>query len=109
MARPRLELQTLLEGIMSSYTKDSIQRVWYQPPSSVYLTYPCIIYTLSGKDHLRADNIKYRTMNRYTLTVIDRDPESSLPEIVENGIKYCAFDRIFSVDGLYHTTYTIYF
>ena len=108
MARPRLELQSLLEGMMSGYTNDVKQHVWFQAPSSVYLTYPCIIYNLSGKDHLHADNAKYRTLNKYTITVIGHDPE--LPLLAElEELPYCSFDRQFSIDGLYHTTYTLYF
>ena len=108
MARPRHELQTLLEDIMSKYTNDSNQHVWFQPPSSVYLAYPCIIYNLAGKDTLHADDIKYRTLNKYTLTAINHDPEASFLADLEE-LKYCAYDRCFSIDGLYHTTYTLYF
>lgn len=108
MARPRLELQTLLEGMISKYVNDSRQQVWFQPPSSVYLTYPCIIYNLSGKDTIHADNLKYRALNKYTVTVIGHDPEFSLLAELEE-MQYCSFDRQFSIDGLYHTVYTLYF
>ena len=108
MARPRSELQVLLEGIMSRYADDEKQRVWFQPPSSVYLAYPCIIYNLSGKDTLHADNNKYRAFNKYSVTVINHDPESSLLADIEE-LPYCSYDRCFSVDGLYHTTYTLYY
>lgn len=108
MARPRLELQTLLEDMIAKYVTGSKQHVWFQPPSSVYLAYPCIIYNLSGKDSLHADNQKYRTFNKYTVTVIGHDPEFSLLADLEE-MQYCSFDRQFSIDGLYHTTYTLYF
>ena len=108
MARPRLELQAILEEILSEYAADGKQHVWFQPPSSVYLTYPCILYSLSSKEILSANNGKYRTRNKYTLTLIDRDPESILQARIES-LPYCAFDRVFSVDGLHHYTYTIYF
>ena len=108
MARPRLELQSLLEGIMSNHTEDGNQHVWFQPPSSVYLSYPGIVYHRSGKDILRADNKKYRTMDKYSVTVMDLNPDSPIPSDIEE-LEYCSFDRSFSVDGLYHTTYTLYY
>ena len=108
MARLRVELQTLLEGIMSAYIDDVNQHVWFQAPSSVYLTYPCIIYNLSAKDVLHADDIKYRTMNKYTITVINYDSESSLLADLEE-LQYCSFDRQFCIDGLYHTIFIIYY
>ena len=108
MARLRIELQTLLEGIMSDYAADKNQCVWLQAPSSVYLTYPCIVYNLSGRDTLHADDMKYRTLNKYTITVINHDPESELLAKIEE-LRYCSFDRQFSIDGLYHTVYTLYF
>lgn len=108
MARPRSELQSLFESMMSEYQEGTKQHVWFQPPSSVYLTYPCIIFNLSGKDTIHADNIKYRTLNKYMVTVIGHDPDFPLLAELEE-LPYCSFDRQFSIDGLYHTTYTLYF
>lgn len=108
MARSRLELQTILEGIMSEFVTDNKQHVWFQPPSSVYLTYPCIVYSLSSKDTWHANNSKYNTFDKYTITIMTRDPESPIPARVEQ-LKYCSFDRVFAVDGLWHMTYSLYF
>ena len=108
MARPRSELQSLFESMMSEYQDGTEQHVWFQPPSSVYLTYPCIIYNLSGKDSIYADDLKYLTSNKYTVTVIGYDPDMELLAELEE-LPYCSFDRQFSIDGLYHTTYTLYF
>lgn len=94
---------------MSEYAgKLTKQCVWFQAPSSVYLTYPCIIYNLSGKDKLPADNMKYRVMNKYTVTVINHDPESKLLADIEE-LPYCSFDRQFAIDGLYHTSFTLFY
>lgn len=108
MARPRLELQSVLETILSEFVDDGLQRVWFQPPSTVHLNYPCILYDLSAKDFLHANNGKYRAMNKYTVTIIDRDPESLIPDRIEE-LPYSSFDRRYASDSLWHTVYTLYF
>ena len=108
MARSRLELQALLERIMSEFADDGKKRVWFEPQSSVYLSYPCIVYKLESKDHLLANNGKYRTMGKYSVTVIDPDVESMLPDRIEE-LPYCRFDRSFAVDALEHTIFTLYY
>lgn len=108
MARPRLELQSLLEGIMSECAGDNIQRVWFQPPSSVYLTYPCIVYHPSSRSIRYADNSRYMSIDKYTVTVMDLNPESEIPDKIQ-ALPYSSFERRFEVDGLNHTTFSIYF
>ncbi len=83
-------------------------KVYYQPPASIRMTYPCVRYVLSGKNVKHANNRKYLTKNQYTLTVIDTNPDSEIPAIIDE-MQYCEFDRAYSSDGLNHWVYTLYY
>lgn len=100
MARPREELQTVLEQMTS--------HVYFQPPSNIRMNYPCIVYNRDGSDVDRADNVLYRHAKRYQVTVIDRNPDSNLPDKVEE-LPLCQFDRFFAADNLNHHVFNLFF
>ena len=102
MAKPRETLQTLLESLLGS------RNVYYQPPESVKLSYPCIVYERSGIRTDSANNKIYRKYNRYTVTYIDEDPDSEIPnKLLE--LEYCRFDTHFTENNLNHDVFTLFF
>lgn len=100
MAQPRLELQALLESITPN--------VYFQPPSTVKMEFPCIRYQRDGSDVQWSANFPYRLAKRYQVTVIDRNPDSILPDQVE-VLRLCEFDRWFAADNLNHWVFTLFF
>lgn len=98
----RLTLQTKLEEILSSCN------VYYNPPSSVNMKYPAIVYSSKPPNMLYANNEKYKQFKAYDLTVIDEDPDS---EIVEKVLQlpYCSLVQHFVSDNLNHYVFTLYF
>lgn len=100
MARPRLQLQQVLKGITP--------KVYFQPPNGLVMTYPCIIYARDSVDVSYADNGPYRHTKRYTVTVIDRDPDSKLPDLV-GKLPLTAHTRFFTAEDLNHDVFTLYF
>jgi hypothetical protein len=44
---------------------------------------------------------------KYQLTVIDRDPDSILPDKMEE-LDYCQFNRFFTADNLNHWVFTLF-
>lgn len=96
----RLDLQELLEDVTAN--------VYFQPPTNVKLVYPCIIYKRDDEDAKYAGNTLYKHTKRYQVTVIDRDPDSTLPDTVRN-LPLCSFDRHFTADGLNHDVFNLYF
>ena len=83
------------------------QNVYFQPPESYKLTYPCIVYKISTGDTIYADNLPYRFCYRYDITVIDSDPDSELPLKVAM-LPTAKMDRCFTSDNLYHSVFTVY-
>lgn len=98
----RLSLQTLLEDLLKS------RNVYFQPPSSVSLKYPAIVYSLSDIDNVFADNKPYYRSIYYKVTVIDYDPDSEIVRQVSN-LPSCRFDQHFSANNLNHYVFTLYY
>lgn len=98
----REELHQILKDILGS------NNVYFQPPKSVMLDYPCIVYKRSDIYSIKADNINYLNRVRYTLTLIGDNPESDLvKELLE--IPMCSYDRFFTSDGLNHDVFSLYY
>lgn len=98
----RLELQTLLESILGT------SNVYFQPPESFKLTYPCIVYSRSDIDTTFANNAPYSHTREYTITVMDPDPDSDIPNQISD-LPRSRFDRHFTADQLNHDVFTILF
>jgi len=97
---PRLDLHQLLE----TFT----EHVYFQPPVNVQLQYPCIIYKRDYATTLFADDHPYKFVKRYMVTVIDRDPDSEIPDKVAE-IPMSLFNRFYTADDLNHDVYNVYF
>jgi hypothetical protein len=85
------------------------RNVYFNPPESVKLKYPCIVYSRSGIDKINADNRPYKSTNRYTVTTIDSDPDSKLPDLIIEHFPMCSFDRAFVSENLNHNVFTLYY
>lgn len=100
---PRQRLHDILKGLVGSGNK-----VYFQPPSTIQMTYPCIVYKRDNLDTKHAGNKPYSRTKRYQVTVIDPDPDSDIPDKV-SALSLCVFDRHFTADDLNHDVYTLYF
>lgn len=98
----RLQIQTLLETLLGS------RNVYFQPPATVKMSYPAIVYSRDYQTTSFADNKPYRNNKRYLVTVIDKDPDSKIPDKVASLPK-SSFSRHFVADSLNHDAYSVYF
>lgn len=76
--------------------------VAYQPTNNIHLTYPCVIYELDRIDDTYSNDNRYLTSRSYTLTVIDKEPDSHIFDILYEGLEFVTFERMFVEDNLYH-------
>lgn len=106
MARPRIDVQGRLETAMSmvEYTP----HVYYQPPESIKLAYPCIVYGRDNFDMKYANDHIYKDMTKYTVTVMDVNPVSPLVDVLRT-IPYCRMDREFTTTGIHHFIFTLFY
>lgn len=98
----RLELHKLLCDTLKS------NNVYYQPPESVKIKYPAIIYYKSDIDNTFANNNVYNQKTLYEVTVIDKNPDSEVVKNVSN-IKTCRYNRHYTSDNLNHDVFLIYY
>lgn len=98
MAQNRTKLRDILRGICPN--------VYFQAPTK--LTYPCIIYSRAGSNTKYADDIRYATKTRYTIKVIDRDPDSTIAVSVSE-LPYTSENPVYVKNNLYHSVFTTYF
>lgn len=50
--------------------------IYYQPPESIKIQFPAIVYKRSTIDNTFASNDVYKQDYKYEITVIDKDPDS---------------------------------
>lgn len=82
--------------------------VYYQPPETMKMAYPCIVYQRAADSTSYADNRVYRRKRRYDLTIIDKNPDSEIPDRICE-LPMCKLDRCYTSDNLNHYAFTIYF
>ena len=83
--------------------------VYFQPPESVKLHYPCIIYKRATGFDRYGDDESYITRIRYTVTYIDKNPDSEIVLDRIRKIHMCSYDRHFTADNLNHDVFNVYY
>lgn len=98
----RLNLQALMEELLGS------ENVYYQPPATVRMSYPAIVYSRKSIDNTHANNAAYLQSTSYEITVIDKNPDSDIVNKVSK-LPTCRFDRHYTKDNLNHDVFTLYY
>lgn len=98
----RLDLQAELEKILGS------RNVYFQPPSSVQMRYPAIVYSRKDIEKRSANDGPYRKLLSYEVILVDKNPDSRFVEMILD-LPYCSFDRHYESDNLNHDVFTLYF
>lgn len=98
----REDLQNMLEKLAGS------RNVYFDPPQSVRMKYPAIVFSRNGFDHIHADNAVYNQFNSYKVTVIDEHPDGELYKKVLK-LPYCKWNQHFKSDNLNHDVFTLYY
>lgn len=85
-----------------------VKGIYYQPPNGTEMKYPCIVYERNDIRNVHADDNVYVQHHMWTITVIDKDPDSNIVQQV-SMIRGIRFDRHFASDGLNHDIFTLFF
>jgi hypothetical protein len=99
----RLQFDKKLCGILGS------DHVYFQPPESIQLKYPCIIYQRNNVDIEFANNRTYNSRIQYLVTIIDEDPDSIIIDKLMKNFSMCNFSRHYVADNLNHDMFVIYY
>ena len=98
----RLELQSKFEDVLGS------RNVYFQPPSSVRMQYPAIVYSRKDIEGRFANDKIYRKLLCYEAILIDKNPDSEFIDKILD-LPYCSFDRHYEADNLNHDVFTIFY
>ncbi len=102
MEDKRIGLHNVLCDILGS------KNAYFQPPESVKMIYPAIVYSREDIEKINADDGAYLLKHRYSLTLIDEDPDSPLVDKIL-ALPTCSFDRHYTKDNLNYDVFTLYF
>lgn len=98
----RLEFQAVLEALLGSGD------VYFQPPPNTSMALQAIVYNRWNMATDFADNVPYRQVTRYRVTVIDPDPDSLIPKKV-GALPMSTMVRHLVVQNLNHDIFDVYF
>ncbi len=98
----RLNLQEVLETVLNN------KNVYFQPPESQRMNYPCIKYDLSDLEIKYANNGIYAKKKKYTIILIDRDPDSKFSDLILS-LPLCKFDRFYTSENLNHWVFDLFY
>ena len=99
----RLELQSKLEELVGN------SNVYFQPPASVKLSYPCVVYSVGSGDAKYANDLVYHFTNSYDVTFIYKRPNLDIIEQVVRTLPMCRLNSTYCSDGLNHYVFKLYY
>lgn len=100
----RLSLHQELVDLLGS------NNVYFQPPESIKMKYPCFVYERDGMNAKLADDEKYTTSIRYQLIYISKNPDTNdFIQDVLKRFKYIRYDRHMTTENLNHEYFSIYY
>lgn len=98
----RLSLHITLEDILGS------KNVYFQPPESIKMSYPAIVYSRSDIRNAFADNLSYRSLKQYQIILIDKNPDSEFIDKLSK-LPTCRYTRHYTSNNLNHDVFVIYY
>lgn len=102
MPDKRLELHEKLCDILGT------RNVYFQPPESIKMKYPAIVYELSNIKSLYANGGVYLSGKKYKIIIIDKDPDSLLVDKIAS-LPTSQFARAYRVDNLNHWVFELFY
>lgn len=97
-----LELRDILKALLGS------DNVYFQPPGNTVMKYPCIVFERDRLEATHADDKPYTLQDRYSVIVIDPNPDSGVIERMRH-LPLCSFDRHYTANNLNHDVFNVYF
>lgn len=99
----RLQLHEELCTILGS------RNVYFQPPGSLRMSYPCIRYQRDRGQHIYADNKTYIYNQAYQLIYIDPSADNDVVEKLIEHFPKINFNRSYTADNLNHDVLILYY
>lgn len=104
-----MSIESRRETQLHPKLQEICQNVYYEPPASVSLSYPAIIYSRDSDDSRYADDSTYIQRIRYTVAIITSSACDTYIEEMKAKFPYVRFDRHYTHDNLHHNVFTLFF
>lgn len=98
----RINLQNELETLLGC-------TVYFDPPESIKISYPCVIYSLDRLVPLRADNKLYQVHPRYHVMCCSKDPDNTMALEIMNHFQHVTFESRQTRDHIHMDNLTLYY
>lgn len=96
----RLKLSDML------HNEVGIKNVYFQPPPSKKMEFPCIVYRKVRINTRFANNKPYWLCTGYEMTYITSDPDSKVPDKLAQ-LPRCVFERDYDDGNQYYSVFRI--
>lgn len=96
----KLPIQDYLENLANT------QNVYFEPPESFKMIYPCIRFSLDGFDNTLANDDIFIQKRVYEIVVIDRHVKSDIVDRLSSTLGF-RFIRKYTAENLHHTIFRL--
>ena len=103
MTQMRSTLQTILEEIQTA--ANETPHVYFEPPETVKMSYPCFVYHFTGYNNLGANDGKYLKSEEYAVRYITKKADPLIPKALVD-LPHVSFDRHYVAENLHHFMFT---
>lgn len=83
-------------------------KCYFQPPETLKLTYPCVVYAFERFDTRRANNLNYIINERYKISFLHKDADNGTVKQVMRKFEKIAHVQHYITNGVYNDVYFIY-
>lgn len=83
--------------------------VYFQPPANIKMDYPCIVYRKTDKRNEYGNDKIYLSRQQYSITVIEKDPDSPVADNMERYFTHTAITDYYTADNLHHTILKLFY
>lgn len=97
----RLTLHQKLIDILGS------GNVYYNPPETLKMNFPCIVYSLNYIERIDADNNMYLDFTKYKIVLISKKVDHpAVKELMK--LPLTRYSTRYTKDGFYHDAFILY-
>ena len=99
----------LHDELVSLGDKFGVRKVLFQPPPTVQMEYPAIVYTRKSTYTTNADNRTYKSDRFYQIQVIDPNPDTPLIDAILNNFQMIKHVNNFKNNNLNYDMFDLYY
>lgn len=103
MTLMRMTLQEILQNFQMEV--DETPHVYFDPPETVKMSYPCFIYHFEGYEQLNGNDERYLESERYSVRYVTKTADALLPKLIRE-LPRVSFERHYTAENLHHYMFT---